>query len=76
MGTIEAFCFLFPVEILFEGFVGGFLKEIVQETVCVVTQTRDQYLAELVVDGKMVGKVFRLQEDILIETDNILIPRY
>lgn len=69
-GRTEAFCFLFPAEILFEGFVGGYLKEMLQGTAHVDTQTSDQYLAELVVDGEVIGKAFQLREDILIETDD------
>lgn len=73
-GITEAFCFLFPAEILFEGFVGGYLKEMFQGTANVITQTSDQYLAELVVDGKVLGKAFQLREDILIETaDKIVV---
>lgn len=69
-GRTKAFCFLFPAEILFEGFVGGYLKEMLQGTAHVDTQTSDQYLAELVVDGEVIGKAFQLREDILIETDD------
>ncbi len=72
-GRTEAFCFLFPAEILFEGFVGGYLKEMLQGTAHIDTQTSDQYLAELVVDGEVIGKAFQLREDILIETDDRIV---
>lgn len=29
--TNESFCFLFPTDLLFEGFIGGFLKEVLQD---------------------------------------------
>lgn len=68
IGNAETFCFLFPAEILFEGFIGGFMKETFKERARVRTQTSDQYLAELVVDGEIVGNAFQLREDILVES--------
>lgn len=65
----DTFCFLFPAEMLFEGFLSGFIKEMFQETARVRTQTGDQYLASLVVDGENLGDVFRLREDILLESE-------
>ncbi len=70
IGSTEAFCFLFPAEVLFEGFIGGYLKEMLDGTAKVTTQASDQYLAELVVNGEVIGDAFLLKEDILIETDN------
>ena len=29
--THDAFCFLFPTELLFEGFIGGFLREVLED---------------------------------------------
>jgi 5-methylcytosine-specific restriction enzyme subunit McrC len=44
------------------------------ETASVVTQASDQYLAELVVDGEIIGNAFMLKEDILIEfSDRIIV---
>lgn len=68
-GMADTFCFLFPAEMLFEGFLSGFIKEMFQETARVRTQTGDQYLASLVVDGENLGDVFRLREDILLESE-------
>ena len=74
MGEADNLCFLFPAEILFEGFIGGFIKESLRGVAKVSTQTSGQYLAELVVDGENWGNVFRLREDILIEKgDDIVI---
>lgn len=69
----ETFCFLFPAEILFEGFIGGFIKEMLAEKAKVRTQTGDQYLAELVVDGEILGNAFLLKEDILVEFDDFIV---
>lgn len=73
IGNTETFCFLFPAEVLFEGFVGGFMKEIFADKALVRTQTSDQYLAELVVDGEIIGNAFQLKEDIIIEYDGNIV---
>ena len=73
MGNSDTFCFLFPAEVLFEGFIGGFMKSVFKDKARVRTQTSDQYLAELVVDGEVVGNAFQLKEDILVETDDSVI---
>ena len=70
MGRSDTFCFLFPAELLFEGFIGGFLKEAFSSYARIRTQTSDQYLAELIVNGEVVGNAFNLREDILIESEN------
>ncbi len=67
IGISDSFCFLFPAEILFEGFIGGFVKEMLAGSARVRTQTGDEYLAELVVDGENLGNAFLLREDILVE---------
>jgi len=44
------------------------------DTARVVTQASDQYLAELVVDGEIIGNAFMLKEDILVEfSDRIIV---
>lgn len=74
MGLTDTFCFLFPAEVLFEGFIGGFMREMLAGEAKVTTQASDQYLADLVVDGEYVSSAFLLREDILIETkDSIFV---
>jgi len=74
MGMTDTFCFLFPAEVLFEGFIGGFMREMLSGEARVTTQASDQYLADLVVDGEYVSSAFLLREDILIETvDSIFV---
>lgn len=67
MGITDSFCFLFPAELLFEGFIAGFLKETLGDTAKVTAQSRKLYLTELVVDGKVIGNRFQLKEDIVVE---------
>jgi 5-methylcytosine-specific restriction enzyme subunit McrC len=73
MGMTESFCFLFPAEVLFEGFIGGFLGEMLADTAKVTTQASDQYLADLIVDGKVMGSAFLLREDIIVEMDDVVV---
>jgi len=73
MGIADTFCFLFPAELLFEGFVGGFMKEMLSEEAKVTTQASEQYLAELVVDGESLGHAFKLREDIIVEFKTFII---
>ena len=73
LGTNDAFCFLFPAEVLFEGFIGGYMKELFAGKDRVKTQASDQYLADLVVDGEVLGNAFLLKEDILIEFDDSVV---
>lgn len=73
IGITESFCFLFPAEVLFEGFIGGYVREMLSGTARVTTQASDKYLAELVVDGEMIGSAFQLREDILVETEDAIV---
>lgn len=70
MGNMEAFCFLFPAEVLFEGFIGGLMKCELKDSIKIKTQASDMYLAELVVDDNIIGKTFQLKQDILVEVNN------
>lgn len=73
MGDTKSFCFLFPAEVLFEGFISGFLREMLLGKAKVTTQASNHYLAELFVDGETMGNAFMLREDILIETKDMIV---
>lgn len=73
IGIADTFCFLFPAELLFEGFISGFMRETFSDRVKVSAQTKDMYLTELVVDDEVIGSRFLLKEDILIKADDALI---
>ncbi len=73
MGMSDSFCFLFPAELLFEGFIAGFLKEMLGSSARVTAQSRKLYLTELVVDGKVIGNRFQLKEDIVVEYGDTVI---
>lgn len=69
MDSHESFCFLFPTELLFEGFVGGFMQEVVGEYGGVVKlQQSDMHLIEDVIyNGQSLGAAFTMRHDILVE---------
>lgn len=74
IGKDHNFCFLFPAELLFEGFVYGYLKlqlESKDPSIQVSRQTSDNYLASLFVDDQLEREnVFNLREDILVKREN------
>ncbi len=64
----ESFCFLFPTEILFEGFIGGYMQEILFDKGRVKLQASDMALVnDIVFSGESYGKAFTMRHDILIE---------
>ena len=64
----ESFCFLFPTELLFEGFVGGFMAEILRGQAKVRLQASELTLvSDVVYDGHSLGKAFTMRHDILVE---------
>lgn len=64
----ESFCFLFPTELLFEGFIGGFIEEILSGQAKVRLQSSELTLiSNIVYDGRSLGKAFTMRHDILVE---------
>lgn len=72
LDTNESFCFLFPTELLFEGFVGGFMQEVVEdEGGRVRLQQSDMHLIEdIQYDGQSLGAAFTMRHDILVELND------
>ena len=66
MDTNDSFCFLFPMPLLFEGFIGGFLKSILDGKGRVELQKSDQPLInDIKYAGKSYGPAFMMRHDIL-----------
>ena len=64
----ESFCFLFPTELLFEGFIGGFIEEILSDKANVRLQASELTLInDVVYGGTSLGKAFTMKHDILVE---------
>ena len=67
--TNESFCFLFPTELLFEGFIGGFMQEVIGEQGGkVYLQKSDMSLIdEIHIGDKVYGSAFTMRHDIFVE---------
>lgn len=68
----ESFCFLFPTDILFEGFIGGFIQEVIENKGGkAYLQKSDMKLVDSIqIDGKEYDGVFTMRHDILVEYAN------
>lgn len=69
MDINESFCFLFPTELLFEGFIGGFMQEVIEGYGGKVhLQKSDMHLIDdIQYAGQSLGAAFRMRYDILVE---------
>lgn len=65
----ESFCFLFPTELLFEGFVGGFMKEVLSPHGGNVKlqESKMSLVEKIVYRGATSGAAFTMRHDILVE---------
>lgn len=72
MDTSDSFCFLFPMEQLFEGFIGGFMKEVLKEYGGKVTlqESKMSLVDRIMYKEKISGAAFRMRHDILVEFRN------
>jgi 5-methylcytosine-specific restriction enzyme subunit McrC len=70
------FCFLIPMELLYEDFIFNFIKENYKEAFKEITKQKSNlYLTELYVNDKYEGRLFNLKQDIYLRDreDNVLI---
>ncbi len=69
MDINESFCFLFPTELLFEGFIGGFMQEIVEGYGGKVRlqQSEMHLIEDIQYAGRSLGAAFTMRHDILVE---------
>lgn len=64
----ESFCFLFPTEILFEGFIGGYLQSIIGDRGIVKLQVSDKKLIDDVIYGGVsYGSITNMRHDIVVQ---------
>ena len=65
----ESFCFLFPTDLLFEGFIGGFMQEVVEDKGGkAYLQKSDMKLVDSIqIEGQEYDGVFTMRHDILVE---------
>lgn len=68
MDNQESFCFLFPTELLFEGFIGGYISETLRGEGNVRLQASELTLINNIkVGGELFGKALTMWHDILVE---------
>lgn len=69
MDINESFCFLFPTELLFEGFIGGFMQEVVEGFGGKVRlqQSEMHLIEDIQYAGHSLGAAFTMRHDILVE---------
>lgn len=67
--TNEAFCFLFPTDLLFEGFVGGYMREVLEDSGARVRlqESRASLVEKIIYRGMTTGAAFTMRHDILVE---------
>ena len=66
--TNESFCFLFPTDFLFEGFMGGFIQGVLNGSAKVKLQASEVALVEdIIIEEQSYGKAFTMRHDILVE---------
>ena len=64
----ESFCFLFPSELLFEGFIGGFIAESLSGKANVRLQASDTSLVDdIIISDTSYGAAFTLRNDIFVK---------
>lgn len=72
MDINESFCFLFPTELLFEGFIGGFMQEVVEGYGGKVRlqQSEMHLIEDIQYAGHSLGAAFTMRHDILVEFED------
>lgn len=67
--TNETFCFLFPTNLLFQGFIGGFMKEVMSDYGGKVKleESKVRLVEKIMFNGKVSEPKFTMRHDILAE---------
>jgi len=70
----ESFCFLFPTDLLFEGFIGGFMQDVVEEYGGKVhlQQSEMHLIEDIQYAGQSLGAAFTMRHDIVVELNDML----
>lgn len=69
MDMNESFCFLFPTDVLFEGFIGGFMKEVIRGIggKVYLQESKMSLVEKIIYKGETSGAAFTMRHDILVE---------
>ena len=66
--TQDSFCFLFPTDILFEGFIGGYMQSVLKGEAKVRLQASEVSLVDNIrIGSREFDKAFEMRHDILVE---------
>ena len=70
----ESFCFLFPTDLLFEGFVGGFMQDVIEGYGGTVhlQQSEMPLIENIQYAGQSLGPAFFMRHDIVVELNSKL----
>ena len=68
----ESFCFLFPTDILFEGFIGGFMQDVIEGYGGKVRlqQSEMHLIEDIQYAGQSLGAAYTMRHDIVVELHN------
>lgn len=69
-GSQDSFCFLFPTELLFEGFISGYIYDMLRDQAKVTLQACDKYVFSDLIYNKSLGRAFQTRQDIVISFKN------
>ena len=69
--TNESFCFLFPTDLLFEGFIGGFVQDVVEDLGGKVKlqQSEMHLIEDIQYAGQSLGAAFTMRHDSVVEIE-------
>ena len=68
LDTQDSFCFMFPTDLLFEGFIGGYLQHILRKDAKVTLQASEVSLVDRIRLGDQeFAQAFVMRHDILVE---------
>ncbi|MCD8206931.1 MAG: hypothetical protein LUD72_03240 [Bacteroidales bacterium] len=66
-GGMETYCFLFPTELLYEGFVGSYIKEALRGRAKVTLQKPAYVFSQVIYGDKSFGPFLQMKHDIFVE---------
>jgi 5-methylcytosine-specific restriction enzyme subunit McrC len=69
-GSNNNFSFLFPAELLYEGFVGSYIKEVLNDDAKITFQSTQNFLTEIEVNNTIIDSAFMLKEDIVVDIND------
>lgn len=64
----ESLCFLFPTEVLFEGFIGGFMQDVLKgDAIVKLQESSESVFNDVIYKGQSLGRALQMKHDIFVE---------